>query len=310
MAGKVCILGAAGTLGSCTAYEIATRGMADELVLFDINKNLLKCHAMDIETALTCVQNTVIKVGKYSDLADSDVVVVAVGAPWRFISNRMQLLNDSLPIIQSLSQKIGRLCPDAVVITATNPVDPLNYAMHQLSGMNRKKLLGYSLNDSFRFRLITAHLLGVAATAVDGLTVGEHGPHQVILFSSLRVAGQPTNLSEEQRQRVREEIPKALHAYESLSTGRTTGWTSAMGLSAMVSAVLSDSGRVFPASVVLDGEYGYRDLSVGVPVAMGRGGWREVPQVEMTSQEKRELASAMEFLCDAARIVDKRLSQN
>ncbi len=304
MAKKVSILGAAGTLGSCAAYEIATQGLADELVLLDKNEKLLKCHMMDIQTALTGIQDTAVREGGYSDLAESDVVVVAAGAPWRLIGNRMELLGDSLPIIKSLTEQIFRFCPQAVVITATNPVDPLNYAMHRISGMDRKKLLGYSLNDSFRFRLIVARLLRVASTKVEGLVVGEHGPHQVILFSTLRVDGRAADLNEEQKRSVCEEIPKALAAFERLQTGRTSGWTSAVGLSAMVAAILGDTGAVFPASVVLEGEYGYRGLSASLPVALGRTGWRDVVKLKMTPSEADEFAASADYLNRTARIMD------
>lgn len=296
MPGKISIIGAAGTLGSCAAYAIATDGLADELVMIDVNKDLLTCHVMDLGTAVSPLHGGVVKAGGFEDMKGSDVVVMAAGAPWRFITNRMELLNDSLPIVKSATEQITRYCPDAVVITATNPVDPLNYAMHLISGMDRKKLLGYTINDSYRLRMMTGRLLNVDTSKVQGLVVGEHGPHQVMLFSSVRVDGKKVSLSEEDKQKIRAEIPKALHAYENLRTGRTTGWTSAVGLRAMVSAIVNDTGEVFPCSVILDGEYGYEGFSASLPVKLGKTGWREIAQIAMDPEEEKSFAESMGYL--------------
>ena len=123
---KISIIGAAGTLGSCAAYAVATQGLCDELVLFDINENLLKSHTLDLKTAVTSIQDVTVKAADSDeDLADSHVVIVAAGAPWRFIESRMELLKDSLPIITEVAHKIKTHCPQAIVISATNPVDPL-----------------------------------------------------------------------------------------------------------------------------------------------------------------------------------------
>lgn len=113
------------------------------------------------------------------------------------------------------------------MITATNPVDPLNYALYRATGMDRKQLLGYSLNDSIRFRMLAGRALGADSTEEEDTVVGEH---QVLLFSSVRVKAEPVTFSEDAKEKIRAEIPKILHAYESLGTGRTSGWTSAVGL--------------------------------------------------------------------------------
>jgi len=303
MSGKVSIFGAAGTLGSCAAYAVATQGLCDELVLFDTNKNLLKCHVLDLETAVTSIQNVKVRVGSDEDLSGSRIVIVAAGAPWRFITSRMELLKDNLPIIEELSQKIKKYCPQAVVITATNPVDPMNYAMGLLSGLDRKQVIGYSYNDSFRFRMMAARLLKIDPTSVEGLTIGEHGPHQVMLFSTLRIKGKPVDLSDEDKQRIRDEVPKALQAYERLGTGRTTGWTSAVGLSDIVSAIANNSGRVLPASVVLEGEYGYSGLSASVPVKLGKDGVQEIIELQMTPEEEKGVRDSLAYLKEACQSV-------
>ncbi|MBW1800784.1 MAG: hypothetical protein JRJ85_08640 [Deltaproteobacteria bacterium] len=300
MTTKISIIGAAGTLGSCAAFAIATQGLADELVMMDINENLLQVHVMDIETAVVGHRNMAVIAGREENLTGSDVVINATGAPYRFIESRMELLNDSLPIIQETTKKIARYCPEAVVITATNPLDTLNYAAYRVSGMDRKKLLGYSLNDSLRFRMLSAGALKVEHTKVEGLVIGEHGDHLVQVFSSLRIDGKPISVDEPFKQRIREEMPKILQRYEGLRTGRTAGWTTAMGLAAMVSSIVRDAGEVFPCSVNLAGEFGFDDVSASVPAKLGKDGVQEIIELDLTSEERQQFEGTVAFLKESA----------
>jgi malate dehydrogenase len=296
MSVKLGIIGAAGTLGSCAAFAIATQGLVDELVLVDLNTKLLKSHQMDLETAATPIKKMTIRTGSAEDLSGCQVVVQTAGAPWRQISARVELLEDNLPIILETAELLKRYCPDAVVITATNPVDPLNYALYHATGMDRKQLIGYTLNDSIRLRMLTAVALGVDSTDVEGTVVGEHGEHQVLLFSSVRVKGESVIFSEDVKEQIRAEIPKILHAYESLGTGRTSGWTSAVGLADMVRAIVEDTGQIFPCSVILAGEYGQEEISISVPVCLGRGGVKEIPIIDMSAAEKAGFEEAVVYL--------------
>lgn len=304
---KASIIGASGTLGSAAAFMIATQGLVQELIMLDLNQNLLKSHVMDLEQAMTGMHDMQIRAGNPEDLAGSDLVIMTAGAPWRYIESRMELLDDSLPIMQKVGTQIAQYCPDAVIITATNPVDPLNYALYQITGIDRSRLLGYSFNDSTRFRLMVARTLGVKSTQVEGYVIGEHGEHQVLLFSSVRVDGKPVNFSPEQKKKIREEIPNFLHAFESLGTGRTSGWTSAVGLTAMVSAIVKNTGCIYPCSVLLNGEYGAPEISASLPVKLGRQGLQEIIELELSPDERDELESSFTFLQGVTERVKKSL---
>ena len=304
---KISIIGAAGTVGSCAAFEIAVQGLADELVMLDINQNLLIQQVNDLSDAITGVQDMALRAGNDADLAGSNIVIMAAGTTPRPNTNRMEYLRDNLPIIKDIAQKIARLCPDAVVITATNPIDPLNYAMCRCSGLDRKKLLGYSLNDSIRFRMWIARALGVKSTQVGGIVIGEHGNSQVMLFSSIRVDGKPIAVSEEFKHAMRQKIPDFLKTWASLRVTRTAGWTSAVGLATMVKAIAKDTEEVIPCSVALDGEYGRHGLSIGVPAVLGRGGVRQVLEWELAPDEKQELEYSIAVLKEAACLVDEVL---
>jgi malate dehydrogenase len=303
---KVGIIGAAGSVGAPVAFYVAVSGLVQNIVLIDVRANLAKQHAMDIGTAASALDVSV-QDGGYEDLAGSDIVIITAGAPQGTIADRMEMLPKNIPLIRDIALQIKHHCPEAIVITATNPVDPLNYAAWRVGGFERRKLIGYSINDSFRFREMIARTKGAKVSQVQATAIGEHGSSQVLLFSSARINGLPVRFSESEKQSIRAKIPDILKRYEALQSGRTAGWTCAVGTVAILRAILQNTGEVFPCSVVLDGEYGQRDLSVSVPVKLGRDGVQEIPEWELETDEREGLGRAVDVLKSAARIVDEHL---
>jgi malate/lactate dehydrogenase len=220
----------------------------------------------------------------------------------------MEMLPKNIPLIKDIALKIQQYCPNAFVITATNPVGPLNYATHLVSKLDRRQLIGYSINDSFRFREMVARELGVKVSQVDGTVIGEHGSTQVLLFSSVRVDGKPVDVNEETKQRLRQHVPNILKGYEELKAGRTAGWTCAIGLAAFVRAVAQDTGEMLPCSVVVDGEYGYRGLSMSVPAIIGKEGVRKILEWELATDEQEGLKVSTDTLKAAVKIVEECLA--
>lgn len=301
---KVTVIGAAGSVGAPVAFHLAASRLADELVLVDVRPNVVQQHAMDMGTAVSALGVSV-KAGGFGDLAGSDVVINAAGMPQGVIADRMEMLSGNIPLAADIAQHIRRHCPGAVVITATNPVDPLNYAIWRSGGFDRHQVLGYSLNDSLRFRELVAASRGVGAGAVEGTVIGEHGNTQVMLFSSVRIDGQAATFDAEEKNAIRSEVPNILKRYEELRAGRTSGWTCAVGMAALVRAIHEDTGEVFPCSMVLDGEYGQRGLSMCVPLQLGRHGARKVLEWELAADEQAALMHSASVLGAAARAVDR-----
>jgi malate/lactate dehydrogenase len=300
---KVSVIGAAGSVGAPAAFYIGVSGLVDELVLIDMRPNVVQQHAMDMSTAMSELGVTV-KAGAYEDLAGSDVVVNAAGVPQGLIADRMEMLPKNIPLVRDVALAVKQYCPAAFVITATNPIDPLNYCTWRAGGFDRRQVIGYSVNDSTRFREIIARTKVVRTSQVRATVIGEHGSTQVPLFSSARIDGWPVVFTEKEKEAVRSEIPTILQRYEELQSGRTAGWTSALGLAALTRAVLQDTGEVFPCSVVLDGEYGQRGLSLSVPVRLGKGGVKEIEEWDLTRDEHEGLERTAAAMAAAARIVD------
>jgi len=305
---KITIIGAAGCVGSCAAFNIAIHGLADEIVMIGGHQqNVLKQHTMDLSTA-AAAQDILIRTGSAEDLPGSNIVIMAASIHEGVLSSRMELLPNNLALVRDIGNKIKRFCPEAVVITATNPVGPLNYAMYLLSSnRDRKKFIGYSTNDSFRFRMMAASAFGVKPSQVSGTVIGEHGSSQVLLFSSLRVDGKPVSVSEEFKRDIRQQVPSILKSYEELKSGRTSGWTSAVGLADMCRAIGQNTREMIPCSVVLDGEYGYHGLSMTVPAVIGHGGVQQILEWKLPPDESQGLEDSINTLQPAMRYVERDL---
>lgn len=304
---KTTVIGAAGVLGSCSAFNLIVQKLSDIVLMIDPWASMLKSHWLDLATAGK-VYDVDVRMGGYEDMVDSDIVIDTAGAPSGSIASRSELLPSNLPIIKEHAEKIGQYCPDAVVITATNPVDPLNYAMYLLSKKkDRRKILGYSMNDSIRLRMWSADALGVETGRVEGTVIGEHGHSQVMLFSTLRVDGKPVELDAATRQKIREMPPQMLHAFESLTPKRTAGWTTAVGIADTVRAIGAGTKTMIPTNVVLEGEYGLRNISMTVPAVLGKGGVQNIQVLELTPEEQEGLKKTVATLEPHMRFVEEQL---
>ncbi len=196
---KISIIGAAGCIGSSIAFNITTKGLADEIVLADIRQDWLEKHSIDLFNAVVAKNIDVnLYIGSHADIANSDIVVMAAGTNIRTkllvdegrLYSRRRLLPDNLEIIKVWAQAVNQFCPQAVVISATNPAEVLNYAWYLLSSTKeRNRFIGYSLNDTIRFRIAISQVLGVAPSKIDALVFGEHGGSMVSIFSSVKLDG-------------------------------------------------------------------------------------------------------------------------
>jgi malate dehydrogenase len=221
----------------------------------------------------------------------------------------MEVLPQNLPILQDVSKKVRQFCPDAVIITASNPVCPLNYAMYRCSEMDRKKVIGYSYNDSIRFRMRLASALGVASSRVAGYVMGEHGDSQVLLFSTARVDGKPVSIGDDMKRELRQQVPDGQKVLAELleKTGRTAAWTTAVGLAAVCRAIVQDTGETIPCSLALDGEYGCHGLSMSVPAVLGKGGVRKILEWKLAPDERELLDRSIEVLKPSMKYVEELL---
>jgi malate/lactate dehydrogenase len=302
---KITIIGAAGTLGSCAAFTLVNNKLADEILMIDPFKDALTGHWLDLY-AVGSHQGVIVNKGSYADMTGTDVVIMTAGAPTGAIKSRAELLPGSLPIIKEAAENINKYAPNAIVVTETNPVDPLNYAMYLLSpDKNRQRFIGYSINDTIRFRYWAAEALGVATSRVSGLVIGEHGQSQVMLFSSLKLDGKSVTLDEETKNNIRKQPGITLGTFEALVPRRTAGWTSAYGTAIVIQAIKNDSKALIPCNTVMQGEYGLKNISLTVPVILGKNGIEEVKEIELNQEEKEGFQKSVETINPHMRTVEQ-----
>jgi malate dehydrogenase len=301
---KVSIIGGGGTLGSCTAFALAAQKIAEEIVMIDVNRNVVGGHAFDMNLSMVG-REVEVHAGGYKDMIGSDVVIIVAALPSRHETPPAEVIKLNVPVIAEAAKNISRYCSEAVVITASNPADSLSYAMYLSSSLDRKKVIGYNMNDTLRFRMAVSRALGVKSSEVDGIAMGEHTGSLTVLFSSVSVGGKPVSINEDLKRQIRQEIPDILHKHSSFNSGRAMGWTSAVGLSDMVRIIGTDAEKVVPCSVVLAGEYGYNDISLGVPAILGREGVHQILEWKLSADEKEELERAAVSLKSYAKIVNQ-----
>ncbi len=303
---KVTVIGAAGWVGMSAAFQVAATRLADEIVLIDARENLVEHHAMDLSTAVSALDVRV-RAGGYEDTVGTDLVINAGGLHGDITADRTDMLIKNTRTVRDTALRLQEYCPGAIVITAVNPVDALNYAFWLTGGFERRQLVGYSLNDTLRFRQFVARLKQVPVSRVAALAIGEHGFTQVQLFSSVRIDGSSVSFSEEEKQSMREAYRAFFEKLEGLQAGRTTGWTCAVGLAALVRAVINDNGEMLAGSAILEGEYGQQGLSMGVPIRLGRTGIREIVQWELAPDEQEALRRSADQLKMNMKMVEEAL---
>ena len=181
----------------------------------------------------------------------------------------------------------------------TNPVDPLCTWLQRRRGLDRGRVLGYTANDSLRLRTAIADQLGVRSDTVDAWVLGEHGDHFVPMLDRVRVGGEPVALDAAQREAAERFVRGWYEQHVALDSGRSSTWTTGRGLARMVAALTGDDGELWPASVVLEGEYGVSGVALTVPVTLARGGVQQLDEWDLTGEQRAAMRAAGEAVREA-----------
>jgi malate/lactate dehydrogenase len=295
---KLGVIGGAGLLGSTSAFMAATLGLADNIVLYDSRGNLAGNHAIDLDQGVCEISPTRVSAGDIDDLSDCDYLIYAAGAPENNSTSRDAYLDDNMAIMKEITDRMRGWARIPVIINASNPIDVLNGKLYAFTGGAPEKYIGYSKNDTLRFKWSVSLATGIPAGLIEGITIGEHGEKQVPVYSSLRRkdTGERIILSPEEKKTVAETIRGQFAKLTSFGVQRTMGWTSGIGIAAVLKAILTDSDEIFPCSVLAGGAYGIDGVSIGLPVCLGRGGVRRIVEIPLDPEEREALAAAAEQL--------------
>lgn len=299
---KVVLVGGGGGVGSSLANNLLLGPDAHEIVFVDPRAATVASHAMDFEQVLELGGRGSVRAGQTDDIAAADVVVVTASAPLRANASRLVFLHENAGLVGALADVIHAHGPDwpGVVLMVTNPVDPLVMLLRDRAGLDRRRVVGYTLNDSLRLRTGIARALGLPPGRVEAWVIGEHGDGSVPLFSAVRVDGAPVTLTASHQDAAREFLHGWYVRHVALDPTRTSTWTSGLGLSKLIGAMAQDEPTLMPASVVLEGEYGLHGVSLGVPVMLGREGVTEILEWELDGTEAEGLRHAADLVRAAA----------
>src|SRR5215210_175006 len=301
---KVSVIGA-GNVGASVAQRVAEAGLAD-VVLIDIVEGLPQGKALDLAEAAPVVGHdaNVVGTNDYADTAGSDIVVVTSGLARQPGMSRDDLLLKNAGIVRSVVEQAAKHSPECILIIVTNPLDAMCHVALTASGFPRERVLGMAgVLDSARFRTFIAEELGVSVEDTHAFVLGGHGDTMVPLSRYSTVAGVPiTELLPAERVKALEERTAngGAEVVALLKTG-SAFYAPAASTFEMVDAILRDRKRVLPCAVLLQGEFGTRDLFVGVPVILGRGGMEKVLEIKLLTDEQAAFdksAAAVQELVD------------
>ncbi len=285
---KVTVVGA-GNVGATAAFILATTGVAD-VVLVDVAEGLPQGKALDIMHARSVDRfgPNVTGANDYAATSGSDVVVITAGLPRRPGMTRDELLAINAGIVRSVVEAAVAASPDAVLVCVTNPLDAMTHLAWDLSGLPSARVLGMGgVLDSARFAYFIAAETGAAIADIDALVVGAHGDAMVPLPRLSTVAGRPLAdlLPPDRIEAVVERtVFGGAEVVALLKTG-SAYYAPATSVVSMVRAMLSGTPAVMPSCVLLEGQYGIKDVYMSVPALLGRGGVVGIPELALTASE-------------------------
>jgi malate dehydrogenase len=297
---KVTVVGA-GNVGSNTTRRIAEKGLADEVVMIDIVEGLPQGLALDINQSAPVegFRARVTGTNDYADTAGSDVAVITAGLARQPGMSRMDLLERNAEIVGSVTEQLVEQSPEAVMIVVSNPLDEMTYLAALVSGFPKQRVMGMAgVLDSSRLRFFIAEKLEVAPAAVEALTLGSHGDQMVALPRHATVDGTslPELLDPPELDELFARTRDAGAEIVGYLKKGSAFYAPSSAAAAMVAAVVADSDEVMPTCAWTQGEYGVSDVYLGVPARLGRGGVKEIVELDLNEEELSRLREAAEAI--------------
>ncbi|CAM4224282.1 malate dehydrogenase [Gillisia limnaea] len=296
---KVTIVGAGAVGASCAEY-IAIKDFASEIVLLDIKEGVAEGKAMDLmQTATLNGFDSKItgSTNDYSKTAGSDVVVITSGIPRKPGMTREELIGINAGIVKDVSSKLIQHSPDTVMIVVSNPMDTMTYLVHKTTGLSKNKIIGMGgALDSARFKFRLSEALECAASDVDGMVIGGHSDTGMVPLTRMATRNSiPVSafLSKERLEQVSEDT-KVGGATLTKLLGTSAWYAPGAAVSSLVHAIACDQQKMFPCSVLLEGEYGLNDICIGVPVILGKNGIESIVEIELNDAEKAKIKESAE----------------
>ena len=307
---KVTVVGGAGNVGATVARAVAEKELAD-VVIIDIMEQKAAGVALDIYEACPIQKSDARIVGgnDWNAAAGSDIVVITSGKPRKPGMSRDDLVRDNFEIMKSIAPNVKRYGPDAIMIPVANPLDAMAQALLRLTGFPRERVIGMAgVLDSARMRTFIAMELNVSVENTHAFVLGGHGDTMVPLVRYSTVAGIPLadypGMTAEKIAAIAKRTADGGAEITKL-VGTSAWYAPGSAAAEMVEAILKDKKKILPCSVYLQGEYGIRDLFVGVPVKLGARGVEQIIEIKLTAEENAALqksANSVKELVDVIQV--------
>lgn len=294
---KITVVGA-GAVGATCADNIARRQLAQEVVLLDIKEGLSEGKALDMfQTATLNGFDTKItgSTNDYEKTKGSEVVVITSGIPRKPGMTREDLIGINAGIVKGVAENILKYSPKAVIVIVSNPMDTMTYLAFKELGIPKKRIIGMGgILDSARFKTYLSMAMNVSPNDLHGMVIGGHGDTTMIPLTRLATYnGIPVSrfLSEEKLQQVAADTMVGGATLTKL-IGTSAWYAPGAAVATLVESIVRDQKRIFPCSVYLNGEYGQKDICMGVPVVIGAGGWDKIINLRLSDAEKAAFAKS------------------
>ncbi len=296
---KVTIVGAGAVGASCAEY-IAIKNFASEVVLVDIKENFAEGKAMDLmQTASLNSFDTKIvgSTNDYSKTADSDIAVITSGIPRKPGMTREELIGINAGIVKMVSENLIKHSPNVILIIVSNPMDTMTYLVHQTTNLPKNRIIGMGgALDSARFKYRLAEAMDCPSSDVDGMVIGGHSDKGMLPLTRLATRNSvrvSEFISEERLSEVLEST-KVGGATLTGMLGTSAWYAPGAAVSSLVHSIACNQKKMFPCSVLLDGEYGLSDLCIGVPVILGKNGIEKIVELDLSDSEMEKLQESAE----------------
>ena len=296
---KVTIVGAGAVGASCAEY-IAIKNFASEVVLVDIKENFAEGKSMDLmQTASLNGFDTKIvgSTNDYSKTEGSDIAVVTSGIPRKPGMTREELIGINAGIVKTVSENLIKYSPNVILIIVSNPMDTMTYLVHQTTNLPKNRIIGMGgALDSARFQYRLAEAMDCPSSDVEGMVIGGHSDKGMLPLTRLATRNSvrvSEFISEERLSEVLEST-KVGGATLTGMLGTSAWYAPGAAVSSLVQSIACDQKKMFPCSVLLDGEYGLSDLCIGVPVILGKNGIEKIVELDLSDSEMEKLQESAE----------------
>ena len=296
---KVTIVGAGAVGASCAEY-IAIKNFASEVVLVDIKENFAEGKAMDLmqTSSLNNFDTKIVgSTNDYLKTAGSDIAVITSGIPRKPGMTREELIGINAGIVKMVSENLIKHYPNVILIIVSNPMDTMTYLVHQTTNLPKNRIIGMGgALDSARFKYRLSEAMECPSSDVDGMVIGGHSDKGMLPLTRLATRNSvrvSEFISEERLYEVLEST-KVGGATLTGMLGTSAWYAPGAAVSSLVHSIACNQKKMFPCSVLLDGEYGLSDLCIGVPVILGRNGIEKIVELDLSDSEMEKLQESAE----------------